>query len=179
MPRAGAAERNRGQSGQSLIEVIVAIVLMSSVFTVIAAALLTVVFSTATNENKQIADAAIVSYGEILQTQVPYYACPTPPSPYSSFADAYYFASDPLMTSSNSATTPLWRRPNNVQVEVVAVKSFNTATEGWASGCLNPDPGIQLVQYRVTVCKAGTPGPSCESPTVRTAEVVKRKEGPS
>lgn len=172
----------RGQSGQSLIEVIIAILIMGGMFGVVATALITVVRAGTTNENIQLADAAVVSYGEILQTQVPYYPCSTPPSPWSTFREAYYFASDPFMTLSSNPATALWRRPSNVGVTVTAVKSYDAATGGWAGGCISPDPGVQLISYRVFVCKNPVPDQDlakCDSPVFRDAEIVKRKQGPS
>lgn len=180
--------RHRGQTGQSLIEVIIAILLMGSIFGVVAGGLLTVIRTGTANENLQTIDAALVSYGEILQSQVDYISCD---APVSLINEAYFFAADnpAVTTGSNSPTATQWRRPQNVLVQVLSVRSFNPITETWANGCLTPDGGSQLIRYRVTVCRNDVrtieaqglldPFLACESAVARTAEVIKRKSGPS
>jgi hypothetical protein len=156
------------------MEVIIAIVLLGGVFLILAGALVTVARGTETNEKVQSIDTALITYGEILQTAVPYSACTANNVP---LADTYFFAADPFMTGSNSVS-PLWRRPNNVIVEVVSVGSWNATTKAWGTSCIFPDSGAQKVKYRVTACSSVGTSP-CTNPTVRTGEVVKRKAGPS
>ncbi len=181
--RPGAA-RPRGQRGQSLVEVIVAMLLMGGLFAVVGAGILVAVRGGTVNENQQLASSALVTYGEILQTQVDYFECPTAPAPYSSFTDAYYFASEPFLSGASlgNAAETRWRRPSNVLVSVLAVRSFNPADDTWAGGCASPDSGAQLIRYQVMVCKnvpLNQDPNLCESPSVRTGEIVKRKSGPS
>ena len=183
-PRVGVRPNPRGQSGQSLIEVIVAMLLMGSMFGVVGAAIVVTVRGSTVNENQQLASSALVTYGEILQTQVGYFECPTPPAPYSSFSDAYYFATEPFLSGASlgNAAETRWRRPSNVLVSVLSVRSFNPTNDQWASGCASPDSGAQLIRYQVMVCKNVPPDQNpalCQSPSVRTGEIVKRKAGPS
>jgi hypothetical protein len=147
--------------------------LLAGVFLVLAGALFTVIKATDTNKRIQNIDTSLVTYGEILQTQVPYSPCVSGPS----VADIYYVASDPLITGSNTPSEK-WRKPNNIIVEVLSVSSWNQATQSWSAGCLPPDSGVQKVKYQVTGCSSATVSP-CDAPTVRTGEIVKRKSGPS
>lgn len=171
---ASGAPSRRSQSGQSLVEVFIAMALLAGVFLVLAGGLFTVIKATDTNKRVQNIDTSLVTYGEILQTQIDYVACPGSPS---SVADFYYFASDPLITGSNTPSDK-WRKPNNIIVEVLSVSSWNQATQSWSAGCLAPDSGVQKVKYQVTGCSSATVSP-CDAPTVRTGEIVKRKSGPS
>lgn len=179
-PRTGVTRRHRGQAGQSLIEVIIAVLLMGSVFGVVAGALFTTARMTTANENLQLANAAIVSYGQILQSQVPYSPCPTPPLGQPNYESGYYLASETFI-----GNPPLWRRPANVIVSVTSVRTFDVLTGTWGSNCnvgTVRDSGVQIVRYRVVVCKNTNHGQDeaqCQQPVARTGEIVKRRPGPS
>ena len=170
--RPGAA-RPRGQSGQSLVEVIVAMVLIGGVFVAFAAALKTVSTGTVANERAQKISAGLMAYGEILQSQVPYQNC------VGGISDSYYFFADNnFVTLSNTPGPNRWRRPNNVYPEIVSVQSFDPSSQTWASGCITPDPGLQRVTYRIVACDGNTTSP-CHQPISRTGQIVKRRTGPS
>ena len=175
MPRAGAQGRTRGQAGQSLIEVIIAITLLASVFFMISVGLLTVTRGTKTNKNVQAIDSALVAYGEILQTQVTYFPCPGS----GTMVDDYFLAAEAFRFGGNGVTT-LWRKPTNIAVSVISVKSWNPVTQTWNTGCPAPDTGAQRLTYRVTKCPGTAEAvPGCANGVNRTAEVVVRKKGPS
>jgi type II secretory pathway pseudopilin PulG len=211
-----AARRRRGQSGQSLIEVIIAMLLLGGIFVILAGGLLTITRGTETNEKVQAIDTALVTYGEILQTQVRYVSCndatngntsnPTVPAYATTQANLYQQqnnmnystntvdhngAEEYIAGAGDPAGSTKWRRPANVETDVVSVKYWEPVTKTWidlvgtSTGCRNPatnalvaDSGVQLVKYRVKACRSATTSP-CTNPTVRTAEVVKRKSGPS
>lgn len=177
----------RGQGGQSLIEVLVATVLIGMVFLAVIAGVLTVLRSTKLNEKMQAVDSAMVAYGNIVQTQVPYLPCPAGLS--GNVANDYTSGYFPLAVppflgasfnfSGGNAVTAAWRRPNNIAVQVVSVKSWNPDTQDWRSGCTAPDSGAQLVTYQVVACPTTSDDPACPGGKVRTASIVKRKPGPT
>lgn len=181
--RRDRGERHRGQAGQSLIEVVIAVVLIGLVFLAVAAGMLTVMRGNERNEDVQATNAALVTYGEILQTQVAYKACPA------NLADDYQIgyvnASNVFVKgaaqyyTSGNGPTDLWRRPANIAVGVVSVKSWNPTTQAWNGSCAGPDSGVQLIKYRVAACPGASEDPSCAGGSIRYGEVVKRKAGPS
>lgn len=176
------AHRQRGQSGNSLIEVIIAILLLAGIFVILAGAVLTVVKSTATNERVQGIDAALVTYGEILQTQVPYSDCN------SSISSTYQAAAeDPTIITGGGEPggSESWRRNNFMVTEVIGVESWNPDTgqfEDRAAAlykCVSPDSGAQRVTYKVTQCPDAAAVYPCAGSPVREGQIVKRKQGPS
>ena len=175
---ASSARFRRGQSGQSLVEAIIAMVLIGSIFLILAGALFTVIKVTTTNKNLQAIDTGLISYGEILQTQVPYENCSASnsinslgvesgertASRYQAYAEGYII----LPTSSLTATG--WQRASGMEREVTGLESWNTATQAFEDRgtsiekCLNPDTGIQRVSYKITF-----------EGVSRAGQVVKRK----
>ncbi len=175
-----SAERGRGQSGQSLIEVIIAILLLGSVFLVLVGGLLTITKATKTNERTQGIDAALVTYGEILQTQVPYSNC------VSGVASTYQASAEGFITGGGApGASSSWRRSNYMVTEVVGVESWNEATGEFQDrgaalqSCANPDTGAQRITYRVTQCPDAAAVYPCTGSPVRDGQIVKRKPGPS
>lgn len=183
--------RRRGQGGQSLIEVMIAIVLAGMVFLTVAGAMLTVSKATSLNETVQAIDTGLVSYGEILQTQVEYAPCPNAPGAaniveayqngyVSSVTGAFVNGADQYIYGGTGADAR-WRRPPKISVRVMSVQSWNTSTNDWNSACSVPDSGVQLVTYQVIGCP--TPNvsntPNCAGGKIRTGQVVKRRSGPS
>lgn len=174
---------SRGQSGYSLAEVIIAIVLLSSVFLAFAAAIFTVSRATSTNKSVQAIDTALVSYGGILRAsdrpladgsppagQIAYVPCPEAgPDGSEAVAEAYETAALAVIeTNLEAGATDAWRRPDNMDIEIVGVDSWNPDTKEFATDCLVPDNGGQRITYRVSI---GT--------TTRSAQTVKRYPGPS
>lgn len=185
-------DRRRGdQRGVSLIEMLAAVVLAGTAFLAVIGGLLTVLRSTDLNEKLQAVDTGLVSYGEILQTQVQYLPCPGRPGGsmvddyqmgYPGGPDGFVKGAAQYYTAGNSSGVVLWRRPSNIGVKVVSVRSWNRDTQEWNAGCTTPDTGVQLVRYKIAACP--TTGPEAETADCpggkpRFAEVVKRKGGPS
>lgn len=165
------------QAGQSLVEVLIAIFLTGLVFLAVAGAMLTVLRARTFNQNAQAIDSALVAYSSIIQNQVPYVACPQRADG-TSVPDAYFQTADLQTTGSNSVTTQ-WRRPNNIAVKVLSVRTWNPSTQDWNTTCAAPDSGAQLVAFQVTACPTISSDPACAGGKTRTGEVVKRKPGPS
>ncbi len=175
---AGSARFRRGQSGQSLVEAILAMVLVGSIFLILAGALFTVIKVTTSNKNLQAIDTGLLSYGEILQTQVPYENCSASnsinsnlvetgqgtASNYQANAETYII----LPTSSLTATG--WQRPSGMVPELTGLESWNSTTGAFEDRggsfykCLSPDSGVQRVSYKITFGGVS-----------RTGQVVKRK----
>lgn len=187
--RARAAGASAGQRGQSLVELLVAVLLTGTVFLAVIAGMLTVMRSTDLNKTMQSIDAGLVAYGGILQNQVAYLPCPGAPDG-TSMTDAYQIGYSPggglpyvlgaaqYMTGSNAVTLQ-WRRPDKIAVKVVSVRRWNPVSQSWDSGCTAPDSGAQLVRYQVTACPTPSSDPACAGGKVRFGEVTKRKPGPS
>ena len=181
-------DRRRGdQRGVSLIEMLAAVVLAGFAFLAVIGGLLTVTRTTGLNEKLQAIDTGLVSYGEILQTQVGYLPCPigfsgnitddyqigyTGPSGYVPGANGF-------IDGGNGTNVVNWRRPDNIAVRVVSVRSWNDSTQAWNGGCTAPDTGVQLVRYQVTACPEPSQNAACPGGKQRFAEVVKRKSGPT
>lgn len=182
LPRVASAD----QRGQSLVEVLVAVLLTGTVFLAVIAGMLTVLRSTDLNKKMQAIDAGLGTYGGILQNQVAYTPCPG----VGSITDNYQIGYDPgggqpyvlgaaqYMTGSNEVTAQ-WRRPNNIAMRVVSVRRWNPTSQTWDGGCTAPDSGAQLVRYQVTACPMTSEDPACAGGKVRFGEIVKRKSGPS
>ena len=166
---ASSARFRRGQSGQSLAEAIIAMLLIGSIFLILAGALFTVIKVTTTNKNLQSIDTGLITYGEILQTQVPYENCSTS----NPTASNYQLNSQDFITGGASPPTK-WRLPYtdgaSMVTEVTGVESWNTATQAFEdrgaslNKCISPDPGVQRVSYKITFGGVS-----------RTGQVVKRK----
>ncbi|GEM_PF-1921574 len=172
------ALRGRGQSGQSLVEAIISMLLIGSIFLVLAGALFTVIKVTTTNKNLQAIDTGLVTYGEILQTQVPYEHCSSSNSINNlgletgqGTASNYQANAEPFI----GAGTTQWRRPRgagNVEMvtELTGLESWNPTAGtfedrgGLIYKCLTPDSGVQRVSYKITF-----------NGTSRTGQIVKRK----
>lgn len=176
-PPAGTPRR-RGQSGQSLVEIIIAMLLLGGVFLVLVGALLTVTKGTETNERVQLMDSALVTYGEILQTQIPYSTCNTStPSTYQGAAEGF------ITGGGQPGASTSWRRPNYMVTEVIGVESWNPVSEQFEdrgtalTACMSPDSGAQRVSYLITQCPDATF--PCPGGPTREGQIVKRKQGPS
>ena len=171
----GGTQRSRGQGGQSLIELLVAIVLIGIIFVAIVSAIFTVLRSTATNKRIQAIDTALVSYGEIVRdrTLVPYSACTATGASGSATVAAAYetAAAQPGATSTAgvAGATDRWRKPDGMIVTVTGVDAWNLSTAKFATtGCAVPDGGAQRVSYTITLQNV-----------TRSGQTVKRVPGPS
>ncbi len=173
-----SARLRRGQSGQSLVEAIIAMLLVGSIFLILAGALFTVIKVTTSNKNLQAIDTGLISYGEILQTQVPYENCSASnsinslgvpsgqrtASQYQSYAENYIILPTPSLTATG------WQRASGMVTEVTGLESWNTATLAFedrgdaVEKCISPDSGVQRVSYKVSF-----------GGTSRTGQVIKRK----
>ena len=177
---ATGARFRRGQSGQSLVEVIIAMVLVGSIFLILAGALFTVIKVTTSNKNLQSIDTGLITYGEILQTQVPYENCSASNSINSNgvetglgTASNYQLNAEAFITGGGSQPTK-WRLPYTdgaqMVTELTGLESWNTTTGAFEDRgasfykCLSPDSGVQRVSYKITF-----------GGTSRTGQVVKRK----
>ena len=155
--------RRTGQGGLTLLEVAVAIFLLAGIFVSLAAGLLTLTRSTVANTDAQTVDAALVSYGEIVRTQVAYRPCAA------GVAAAYQTAAlAGLTTTGNPGATPSWRQPDGMTVAVTTVDSWDPTARSFATGCLSPDPGAQRIGVQVDY-----------RGTTRTAQIVKRSKAPA
>ncbi len=178
---ASSAPLRRGQSGQSLVEVIIALGLLTSIFIILAGALFAVIRVTTTNKNLQSIDTGLITYGEILKTQVPYENCSKENSLNAlgtvtgqpTWSNYQNYARNSITGGGSEPTK--WRLPygefGEMLVEVIGVESWNLETGSFEdragvlySACLTPDTGIQRVSYRVTFGGVS-----------RTGQVVKRK----
>ena len=163
------ARPRRGQSGQSLVEVIIAMLLIGSIFLILAGALFTVIKVTTSNKNLQAIDTGLITYGEILQTQVPYENC----SSSTQTASIYQSNAEAFITGGGAEPTK-WRLPYTDGASMVTVltgvESWNTTTGAFEDRgnsfykCVSPDSGVQRVSYTITFGGVS-----------RTGQVVKRK----
>lgn len=197
----GAWGRTRSERGQSLLEVMVALTLMSFAAVTLAGALIAVTKVSDVNEQRAQVDSALLGYGEVVRSQLVKSASDpaawNTPRPLD--ADGYrdcdantasYYQTDaarrivdlpaPAGASTTvSTTSPIrttaWRKPADMTVQVLSVVNWNSNTGSWAPGCLSPDPGIQRVTIKVTWDPADTTTP----PEERTAQIIKRRPGPA
>ena len=180
-PRVRRAER--GQSGQSLVELIIVILMLSSVFLMVIGGLFAVNRASETNERIQTVDAALVAYGEILRTQVPYTSCDggfdgkSVAQQYQTAAETYISGN----TGPGAGAVEAWLRPPAMVATVVPdvpIDSWDLAQRDFVTGCVLPDSGIQRISYVVTFREQNEAGDWVDVAT-RTGQVVKRKAGPS
>jgi len=174
MRRGGRAQRERGERGQSLVELLVAIVLVGMVFLAITLAILTVVRSSGSNRRIQSIDTALVSYGEVIRdrTLVPYTACAAAGTSGSTTVASAYQTSAALpaaMSTSNAAVaSDTWRKPVGMVVEVVGIDAWSLSNSQFVTGCAVPDGGAQRVTYKITY-----------EGSSRTGQTIKRMAGPA
>ena len=122
----GRRGRRTGQAGQSLVELIIAILLLGTVFLSLAGALTAINRGTATNEKVQSIDSAMLAYGEVIRTQVGYQAC------VGNMADTYQAAGENFITGNGQPGTNVnWRRPTGMVTEVIGVESWNSSTKAF------------------------------------------------
>jgi type II secretory pathway pseudopilin PulG len=148
--RAAPGHRNRrrraaGQSGFGLIEVVLAVGLVSLGVLALASAFLTLTRVNAATEAQQRVDHAVANYAESLKA-------------------ADYV---PCATGVDYSTEPgLWAPPAGLQVQIDSVQYWNPAADGgtYQPDCPGTDGGTQLVTVRASSGDAE-----------RRAQIVKRQ----
>ena len=168
----GWARRRGAQGGFTLIEVIIAILLLSTVFIGFAGAIFTVSRATGTNKRVQAIDTAMVAYAGMLRSTdlVTYDPCATAGTGGSdTVAAAYETAANAMMTTSGDpGDAEEWRRPDGMVLDIIGVHSWDPVAKKWLASCAVPDSGAQRIRYEVRL-----------GGTTRSAETVKRYPGPT
>ena len=146
---AGPIARVRGQSGVSLLESLIAIVLVSTVILALAAGFLAMMGATAASSSRQRTDAALTSFTESLKT-VPYTPCTAGTSqPGASAYQAVY-----------AAWAGRWSPPADAAVSdlsITKVEYWNPAAGtpprvgAFQATCPASDSGAQRLTVSVTV----------------------------
>ncbi len=173
------SRRRRDQRGQSLVEVVIAILLLSTVMLVIAMGLFTINRATVGNERVQSVDAALAVYGEVLRSTINYRPCRPGFDP--TTATPGYMDDTLVYLESPDAADNLdgWLKPPAVIVEVEygSLQSWDPETDSFVDECSVPDTGAQQITYQVTYDPdvLGRDG----DPVTRTGQIVKRRDGPS
>jgi type II secretory pathway pseudopilin PulG len=127
-PRA-ATGPSAGQSGLTLIEILISVALVSLVVIGLAAAFLTLVRTNDATYRQQQVDHAVTSYAESLKA-VQYQPC-VPAGDDPDYGDA----------------PDLWAPPGDLQVEVVDVEYWDPVGRDYDDDCVG-DAGTQLVTVR-------------------------------
>ncbi len=97
----------RSQAGFSMLEIAVAIALLSIVLGGVAGGLVTLTRATRVNDEASATAAAVITYGEIIRSQVPYVECApgrSVPQIYESLSRGF-LTSTTLLTSTTAATS--------------------------------------------------------------------------
>ena len=145
--RRGSPATSRGQSGYTLIEVLIAVFLVGTVVAALAAGMLTMMSATRSTTEQQRLEAAVLSYTELLRSQA-YVDC------------------------AGTGTYPTFDDGNGITGRVDAVRYWAVASGGawgaepFATNCAT-DLGRQLVDV---VVQLGAGGPDT------TAQVVLRRD---
>lgn len=138
-PRIGA-----GQAGFSLIEVVIAVALVSLSVLSLAMGFLTLMRANAATAAQQEADHAAANFSESLKA-------------------AGYQPCAPGSTPDYDADAALWSPPSGVQVRVVHVEYWSPASRAYVDSCPSGDTGTQRVTVRAEF-----------RDRERTAQIVKR-----
>lgn len=150
-----------GQQGVTLIEIVICILIMGIAMVGIISGLTTGVRFSGENENRQRAEAALVSYGNAVK-RMPYFPCgvPAEPAEPATYNDEYdVFAGS-------------WDAPDGIDVRVTDVSYWRSSADpvnlepiGWTTACPQ-DEGIQLLALEATY-----------RDVTATAQIVKRDPG--
>jgi Tfp pilus assembly protein PilV len=124
-----APGRDSGQAGFSLLEIIIAVMLVSMVVLSLATGFLTLVRTNRMTYEQQQVDHATTNYAESLKSVV-------------------YLPCGPSGTPDYGSDASLWTPPPEVQVSVVDVKYWDASTGDYESTCPNGDTGAQLLTIR-------------------------------
>jgi prepilin-type N-terminal cleavage/methylation domain-containing protein len=124
-----APGRRAGQGGFSLLEVIIAVALVSLTVLALATAFLTLVRANDATVSQQEADHAASNFAESLKAAA-YQPCSATVTP--------DYATDPS----------LWSPPSGVQVSVVDVEYWDAATGAYVGSCPVADGGTQRLTLR-------------------------------
>ena len=121
----------RGQSGYTLIEVIIAVALRGMVVLSLATAMLTIVRTNSLNSDRQRVDAAMTSFSESVRGGA-YLPCGQDPAP---TPTSYRGGYDPANGD--------WSPPEGVEVDIVDVEYWDRAGDGFVESCPASDGGAQ------------------------------------
>jgi len=158
------SDLTRSQAGQSLIEIVIALGLLASVFLLLIGGIFATTVATTTNKRVQAIDAALAAYGEILETQISYIPCGSG----NSQPDYQQLAELKIVGPSDPSTADVWRRPNYLDALQVSVVSWDNLQNEFVTRCSFPDTGLQKIKFSVEY-----------QGTKRFGEVIKRKSGTS
>ena len=120
--------------------------LLSTVFIAIAGGLFTVVRVTKTNEQVQKVDSALITYGEIIRTQIDYAPCA---GGFVEGAVASRYADDARDRIDDATDLGRWARPPYMLTDILRVESWDPVARTFIAGCRIPDTGIQRITYSV------------------------------
>lgn len=133
------ARRHGGaQSGYTLLEVLIAVVLAGLVVLSLAAGMLTVVRVSAQTSERQTADAAMSSFAESVRA-APYLRCDDPARPgnVATYQDDY------------DVWAEAWQPRPGMTARIVAVEHWN-GTNRYVAACPGTDRGAQRLTLEVT-----------------------------
>lgn len=144
MTRLRARER-RGQSGFTLIEALLAILLISTIIVGLISGLFTAMIASSTNEDSQRIEAALVSYGASVK-RMPYdTTCAAVDGTYST---AYVAWPEPGKWAIPAGMTAIIRKPKYWRDVATGAAGGD---RGWANSCPGgKDPGAQLLTLEIT-----------------------------
>jgi Tfp pilus assembly protein PilV len=150
-------QRSRSEAGFSLVEILVCVVLMSTVILALASGMLTLVRTTGSTSERQQIQLALGSFTESLKTTPPYVIC----------RDAAEYEADYAAAADSWKPDPA----RNIDLEVTGVEYWdrnataasNTVAGAFAVNCPPGENGPQRLTVKVTL-PSGRSG---------TAQVVK------
>lgn len=127
--RCTASGRRATQGGFSLLEIVIAVALVSVSVLALATAFLTLVRTNAATGNQQTADHAAANYAESMKA-LSYQPCTTSATP--------DYGDDP----------GAWTPSSGVQVDVVDVEFWDPSTQDYVDSCPGADSGTQRITVR-------------------------------
>jgi prepilin-type N-terminal cleavage/methylation domain-containing protein len=161
--RRHASRRHNGDGGYSLIEVLIAVMLVGTVIAALAAGMLTMINATRSTSEQQRLQAAVLSYTESLKSS-PYLRCGEAPTP-----------SPAAYTTSHNAQPGRWEPVDGMTAEINSVEYWhNSGAYGdYQSSCPAVDQGRQRLTITVTLPGgASASGPVVMSELLDVSSVV-------
>jgi Tfp pilus assembly protein PilV len=154
-----AARRRRDDSGETLLELLIAITIIGLGVTAILGAVMIAVSASTLDQRQVQAQARLKSWAEKLSA-APYVDCATTAS-YSSYA-AFATQTPPTQTPP-AQTPPTPALPSGFTASYVAVQSWNgtgfvDTMPSCTAGAAGTDRGVQRVQLRITAAPTLYPG---------------------
>jgi hypothetical protein len=126
-----------------MLEVAVAVALLSIVLVGVAAGLVTLFRATKVNDEASATAAAVITYGEIIRSQVPYVECApgrSVPQAYNALSRGFLTTTTTTPTSTTTTTTPL---PSCVANLAACATTTSTST---TTTTTTPPPSIPVAQ---------------------------------